>query len=58
MNLVQAAAALILWQSRRFNTLDIANALQVSEADVCRLLHAARERERGPQFTIIEGELA
>lgn len=58
MNLAQAAACLVLWRSGRFDTLDIAAALSVSEPDVCRLLDAARQRQRGPKFTIIEGELA
>jgi hypothetical protein len=58
MNLVQAAACIVLWKSGRFDTLDIAQALNVAESDVCRLLAAAKERERGPVFTIIDGALA
>lgn len=55
MNLLQAAAALTLWQSGRFDTLDIAKAIGASEADVCRLLHHARERQRGPDLCLVEG---
>ncbi|MBZ9759467.1 hypothetical protein LB553_01010 [Mesorhizobium sp. CA8] len=58
MNLLQGACALVLWESGRFDTLDIAKALNVSEADVCRLLDAAKERKRGPKFMVIEGSLA
>lgn len=58
MNLIQAAACIVLWESGRFDTSDIAKALHVSEADVCRILDAAKERQRGPQFMIIEGSLA
>ncbi|WP_167522484.1 hypothetical protein [Mesorhizobium sp. M2D.F.Ca.ET.232.01.1.1] len=58
MTLVQGAACLILWESGRFDTLDIARALNVSEADVCRVLDAAKGRQRGPQFMVIEGSLA
>lgn len=58
MNLLQAAACLVLWQSRRFDTFDIAQALNVHEADVCRLLDAAKEQARGPSFIVIEGSRA
>ena len=58
MNLLQAAATIILWKSMRFDTHDIATALNVHEADVCRLIDAARERERGPSLTLIEGSRA
>lgn len=58
MNLLQAAAALVLWQSGRFDTHDIATALNLHESDVCRLLAAAKERRRGPQLTVIEGSRA
>jgi hypothetical protein len=43
MTIQQAATALILWASRQFDTLDIARAVEASEADVCRLIHAVRE---------------
>jgi len=58
MSLLQAAAAIVLWKSMRFDTHDIAAALNVHEADVCRLIDAARERENGPFFTVIEGSRA
>lgn len=60
MTVLQAAAAVTLWRSGRFDTLQIAQALMVHdgvpvrpadfaamEAAVCRVLHAVRERERG-----------
>lgn len=53
MTLVQAAAALILWQSGRFDTADIASVIGRTEADVCRVIHAAKERERGPDLHIV-----
>lgn len=55
MNLLQAAAVLVLWRSSRFDTLDISHALNVPEADVCRVIHAARDRERGADMVLIEG---
>lgn len=55
MNLAQAAATLILWQSGRFDTLDIAKVLNITEPDVCRLLDAARNRAFGPDLQLIEG---
>lgn len=58
MTLVQAAAILVLWRSGRFDTADIANAIGRSEADVCRVIHAAKERERGPDLRIISGVVA
>lgn len=47
MTVLKAAAALTLWRDWRFDTLDIAVALGVHEADICRVLAAVRERERG-----------
>lgn len=58
MTLMQGAAALILWRSASFDTHDIATLLGVFEADVVRLIDAARNRERGPDLRIIEGSLA
>ena len=53
VTLLQAAAALVLWRSRRFDTLDIARLLGVSEADVCRVLHAVRDAELGAQLVVV-----
>lgn len=53
MTLLQASAALVLWQSQRFDTLDIARALHVAEADVCRLIDAERQRSRGPDLQLV-----
>jgi hypothetical protein len=58
MTLLQAAAVVVLWKSGRFDTLDIAKAIGVSENSVVVLLDAARTAERGPQFQVIEGSLA
>jgi hypothetical protein len=58
MTLLQAAAALVLWKSGRFDTLDIAKALNVPENSVVVLLDAVRTAERGPQLQVIEGSLA
>lgn len=55
MTLVQGAAVLVLWQSGRFDTADIAKALGQTEADVCRVIHAAKERARGPDLRIVAG---
>lgn len=53
MTILQAAAVLTLWRSRRFDTLDIARALGVPEADVCRVIQAARDREHGPDLHLV-----
>ncbi|WP_200957772.1 hypothetical protein [Mesorhizobium sp. Root157] len=58
MNLVQAAAVWVLWRSGHFDTHDIASAIGASEADVCRIVHAAKERERGPDLQLIQGTQA
>lgn len=55
MTILQAAAALVLWRSGMFDTLEIAKALGgVSEADVCRVIHSAREAERGPDMHVVK----
>jgi len=38
----QAIAAIILWHSGHFDTVDIAAVLNIKEDAVCRTLHAAR----------------
>lgn len=48
MTVLKAAAVLTLWRDGRFDTLDIALALAVHEADVCRVLDAARQRGAAP----------
>jgi DNA-binding MarR family transcriptional regulator len=53
MNLIEAAATLILWKSGRFDTQDIADYLGVTESDVCRVLDAVRQRERGPDLHLV-----
>lgn len=58
MTLLQAAAALTLWKSGRFDTLDIARAIGVEEWSVVTLLDAVRTAERGPEFRVIEGSIA
>lgn len=58
MNVLKAAACVTLWRSRWFDTLDIANAVGVAEADVVRVLDAVRQRERGADVHLvaIEGQ--
>lgn len=58
MTLLQAAAVLVLWQSKRFDTADIAKAIGVEEWSVVKLLDAARAAERGPELQVIEGSVA
>jgi len=53
MTILQAAAALVLWRSGRFDTLDIALVVGRAEADICRVIDAARQRERGPHLSLI-----
>lgn len=54
MTLLHAAAVLTLWRSGLFDTFDIAKAVDATEADVCRVLHAAKERERGADLHIVQ----
>lgn len=42
----QALAAIVLWNSGCFDTLEIAVVLNVKEDAICRTLHAARAVER------------
>ncbi|MER9875591.1 hypothetical protein [Mesorhizobium sp. M0195] len=54
MTVLQAAAAVTLWRSGWFDTLQIAQVLGgLAEADVCRMLNAVRERERGPDLHLV-----
>ncbi len=53
MTVLQAAAILTLWRCRRFDTLDIATVIGVAEADVCQVLNAVRERERGADLWMV-----
>lgn len=46
MSISQAVIAVALWQTREFDTVQIAVAIGASEADVCRAIHAAREQVR------------
>ncbi|MCF1471180.1 hypothetical protein FS763_04465 [Agrobacterium vitis] len=43
----QALAAIILWNSGFFDTLDIARVLALKEDAVCRTIHAARDVRAG-----------
>jgi hypothetical protein len=40
------AAVLALWKLQRFDTCDIAEMLEIHEADVERIIHADREARR------------
>jgi hypothetical protein len=53
LTLMQSAAVLVLWRTRKFDTFDLAHLFGVHEADICRLLHAANERERGPDLRVV-----
>lgn len=55
MTIIQAAAALTLWRSGRFDTYDIANVIGKQEADVCRVIHAAKQRARGADLHVVQG---
>lgn len=44
--IIRALAAIVLWDSGRFDTSEIATALEIAEADVARVLHVAREERR------------
>lgn len=46
MSVIKAVAAVALWRTAKFDTADIAEALSVSEADVCRVIHLTREEDR------------
>lgn len=56
MTILQAAAAITLWRSGKFDTLDIAKTIGVTEADTCRIIQAARDAER--QSTNADGSPA
>ncbi|MGH6807604.1 MAG: hypothetical protein ACREEJ_12305 [Ensifer adhaerens] len=47
MDELKALAAVILWNSKHFDTYDIAEALGVGEDAVCRTIEAARHIARG-----------
>ncbi len=47
MDELKALAAVILWNSKHFDTCDIADALGVGEDAVCRTIQAARHIQRG-----------
>jgi hypothetical protein len=53
MNLIQAAAVVLLWRSGRFDTFDIASVLRLPEPDICKIIHAANEHERGPDLRVV-----
>lgn len=47
MDEMKALAAVILWNSKHFDTCEIAGALGVGEDAVCRTIAAARHIQRG-----------
>lgn len=55
ITLLQASAALTLWRSGGFNTLDIATALGLHEALIVKMLDEVRNRERGPSLFVVQG---
>ncbi len=53
MLLLKALAVVALWQSRRFDTAEIAAALDLPESEVCSVIHHAREAARVPNLTVV-----
>jgi hypothetical protein len=53
MTHMQCAAALLLWRSGRFDTLDIAECFGVAEALIVKLLDVIRNAERGPELRVV-----
>jgi phage portal protein BeeE len=53
MNHMQAAAALELWRSGRWDTLDIAQVFGVAESLIVKLLDVIRNAERGPELRVV-----
>lgn len=43
LDALQARAVLAMWRSREFDTWEIARVLDVEEAQVCRVIQAARD---------------
>lgn len=43
---LKSVAAVALWETKRFDTAEIAHAVGAAEADVERVLHIAREERR------------
>lgn len=46
MNMIKAVAAVALWRTGKFDTAEIAAALDIPEAEVCRVIHLARKEDR------------
>lgn len=46
MSALKSVAVVALWDTKLFDTADIAHALGVAEADVERVLHIVREERR------------
>lgn len=53
MTVMQAAAILVLWRSSRFDTMQIAELLGLSEPNIVRVLDEVRRRERGPELQLV-----
>lgn len=54
MSLLKAIAAVALWQTRRFDTLDIAHVLDAPEPEVVKVLDEARRAQHGPDLFVVE----
>jgi DNA-binding transcriptional regulator LsrR (DeoR family) len=53
MTLGTAAKIAWLWNTREWNTADIAEALGVPEPEVVKVLDILRSRERGPELRVV-----
>lgn len=54
MTPLQAAAIFVLWSSRKFDTLEIAEAMSLSEASIVKIIDEIRTWQRGPTLRIIK----
>lgn len=55
MSLLKAIAAVALWRTGQFDTLDIAHVVEAPEPEVVKVLDEARRAERGPDLYVIGG---
>lgn len=53
MTLGGALSIVWLWQTRKWDTADIATALGVTEPEVVKVLDILRSRERGPGLRVV-----
>lgn len=58
MSTLQALAVVALWRDGRFDTAEIAHIIGFHEADICRVIHVARDAERGEHLHLVGGTQA